>query len=69
MLTDRGRKALRPAAPALDDVCRALADLRVIVGKIDTVLEEAQVTAAEVRALVAKRSGTAVEADMADTTT
>lgn len=56
LLTDRGRDALRRVGPALDDVSRTLEEVRSIVRKIDDVVQEAQVTIADVRAAFSSMS-------------
>jgi uncharacterized protein YoxC len=49
VMTDRGRHALQRVGPALDEVSRALQDIREIVRKIDGVVHEAQAMVTDVR--------------------
>ena len=49
VMTDRGRHTLQRVGPALDEVSRALQDIREIVRKIDGVVHEAQAMVTDVR--------------------
>ena len=55
VLTNRGRDALHRVGPALDDVSRTLQEVRSIVLKIDEVVQEAQATVTDVRAVLSSK--------------